>query len=237
MAAASALGGEHGGTMWEAAKRNDVHRLHALISAFPGDLDTPNVHTGYTPAIHAAAADSVDALTTLARHGADLNKPGPMGITCVFAAATSGAIRALKVLLDASAAVDVEHDDETALEWLGLPCETGSALGSRHHGNRLVAAQKLILAGAYVESGVIVHGPSRDILRAWASTELAAEAGFHTFIMGLARGISKAGVASALTMLSVDGIPQRVASYLPRHGVREYRHLQRAVWVWHREAP
>ena len=114
---------------------------------------------------------------------------------------------------------------------------TGSALGSRLHGNRLVAAQKLILAGAYVESGVIVHGPSRDILRAWASTELAAEAGFHTFIMGLARGISKAGVASALTMLSVDGIPQRVASYLPRHGVREYRHLQRAVWVWHREAP
>ena len=49
-----------------------------------------------------------------------------------------------------------ECDDDTALEWLGLPCETGSAYGSRHHGDRLVAAQMLVLAGAYVEAGVIV---------------------------------------------------------------------------------
>mmetsp|Transcript_3167 Transcript_3167/g.6656 ORF Transcript_3167/g.6656 Transcript_3167/m.6656 type:complete len:256 (+) Transcript_3167:262-1029(+) len=227
----------HSPTMWEAAACNDVPKLASLVRAHPRDISAMDGQLQYTPAIHAAANDSVDALVALVQHGADLRQPGRCGVTCVFAAAVSGSVRALGFLLaTATVDVDAECDDETALEWLGLPCETGSVLGSRLHGNRLLAAQMLVLAGAYVETGVIVHRPSREILHEWARFELAAEAGFQTFLMGLDRGVSEAGRPCPLAMVNVDGIPQHVASYLPRRSLRERRRLVRAAWVWTGEA-
>lgn len=227
----------HAPTMWEAAACNDVPKLTSLVRAHPRDMSAMDGQLQYTPAIHAAANDSVDALVALVQHGADLRQSGRGGVTCVFAAAVSGSVRALGFLLaTATVDVDAECDDETALEWLGLPCETGSVLGSRLHGSQLLAAQMLILAGAYVETGVIVHRPSRGILHEWAHFELAAEAGFQTFLMGLDRGVSEAGRSCPLAMVNVNGIPQHVASYLPRRSLRERRRLVRAAWVWTGEA-
>ena len=90
----------------------------------------------------------------------------------------------------------------------------------------------LILAGAFVEAGVVVHRPSRAILHAWARSELASAAGFRTFLLGLAHGRSGAEAPCPLTALDVAGLPQRVASYLQRRTPRELRHVGRAVWVW-----
>ena len=90
--------------------------------------------------------------------------------------------------------------------------------------------------GVFEDVGVIVHRPSREILHEWARFELAAEAGFQTFLMGLDRGVSEAGRPCPLAMVNVDGIPQHVASYLPRRSLRERRRLVRAAWVWAGEA-
>ena len=102
-------------------------------------------------------------------------------------------------------------------------------------GGRLVAAQLLILAGAYVESGVIVHRASRELLHGWARSELATEAGFHTFMMGLTRGRSDVDTPCELSKAYVDGVPQLIASYLARRTPQELRHLVRAAWVWQDE--
>ena len=180
----------------------------------------------------------MDALALLKAHGADLEKPGRRGITCLWRAAASGSVRTLDLLIKSGMDVDVEYDPcdegdgDTALEWLGLPCETGSMHGSRLHGDRLVAAQLLILAGAYVESGVIVHRASRELLHGWARSELATEAGFHMFMMGLARGRSDVDTPCELSKAYADGVPQLIASYLARRTPQELRHLARAAWVW-----
>lgn len=227
----------HGNALHMAAEENDVVGLR-LAMARPGALvDDLDHQLQYTPVIHAAANDSKEALVLLRDAGADLDKAGRRGVTPVFAAAASGSVRALEVLIQAGVEVDAECDDDTALEWLGLPCETGSAYGSRLHGDRLVAAQMLVLAGAYVEAGVIVHRPSRDILHAWATSELEAAAAFHTVVMGLYHGMADAHTPCALGKLAgVDGVPQRVASYLVRRTRRELQRLARAAWVWQDEA-
>lgn len=227
----------HANALHVAAEENDVGALR-LAMARPGALvDELDHQMQYTPAIHAAVNDSIEALVLLRDAGADLDKAGRRGVTPVFAAAASGAVRALEILIQAGVELDTECDDETALEWLGLPCETGSAYGSRLHGDRLVAAQMLVLAGAYVEAGIIVHRPSRDILHTWATSELEAAAAFHTVVMGLYHGMADAYTSCAFGKLAgVDGVPQRVASYLVRRTRRELQRLARAAWVWRDEA-
>ena len=223
-----------------AAEANDAAAVRRL-AAGGVDLDALDSQLQYTAAIHAASNDSVDALGVLKEHGADLEKPGRRGVTCVFAAAAKGAVRSLDLLIKAGAELDGQYDEygdgdgETALEWLGLPCETGSLHGSRLNGDRLLAAQMLLLGGAFVEAGTIVHRHSRSTLHAWARHELAVEAGFRTFVMGVHRGRTSLGAPCALSQISADGIPQRVASYLKRRTPDELRRLARAARVWDAE--
>eukprot|EP00620_Florenciella_sp_RCC1587_P019689 CAMPEP_0182569308 /NCGR_PEP_ID=MMETSP1324-20130603/9979_1 /TAXON_ID=236786 /ORGANISM="Florenciella sp., Strain RCC1587" /LENGTH=56 /DNA_ID=CAMNT_0024783565 /DNA_START=110 /DNA_END=276 /DNA_ORIENTATION=- len=51
----------HSPTMWEAAACNDVSKLTSLVRAHPRDMSAMDGQLQYTPAIHAAANDSVDA--------------------------------------------------------------------------------------------------------------------------------------------------------------------------------
>ena len=229
---------DHDETLHIAAEHNDVDGLRRAMAVPGADLDALDSQLQYTPAIHASGTDSVGALVLLKAHGADLAKPGRRGITCLWRAAASGSVRTLGLLIKSGMDVDVEYDPcgdgdgDTVLEWLGLPPETGSLHGSRLHGKHLVSAQLLILAGAYVESGVIVHRVSREILHTWARSELATEAGFHTFMMGLARGRSDVDTPCELSKAYVDGVPQHIASYLARRTPQELRRLARAAWVW-----
>ena len=229
---------DHDETLHMAAESNDVDGLRRAIAEGGADLDLDALDSQlqYTPAIHAAGNDCVESLVLLEDAGADLDKRGRNGMTCAFSSAVKGSVRALAVLIEAGVDVDAEYNDETALEWLGLPCETGSLYGSRLHGDRLMAAKMLVLAGAYVETGVIVHRPSRDLLHAWARSELVAAAAFHAFLMGLNRGMSAAHTPCPLGTVNLDGLPQRVASFLVRRAPAELRRLARAAWVWQDEA-
>ena len=108
--------------------------------------------------------------------------------------------------------------------------------GSISSDRTLSDAHYLLTQTTYVEAGVIVHRPSRDILHTWATSELEAAAAFRAAVMGLYRGMADAYTPCALGKLSgVDGVPQRVASYLVRRTPRELQRLARAAWVWQDE--
>lgn len=214
--------------VWQAAEQDMSPRLRQLLLERPDLLNARDDVLGLTPAIHASAKDAVDSLCVLASLGADLNARGRRGVSCVFAAATTGSLRTLDFLISAGASLDDECDDESALEWLGRPLRTTrNGYTSRLHGDRFVAAQKLLAAGAYVDTGTIVHKPSRLLLHRWVLSRLANAAGLHAFVTGLSDRH-----ASALTNIDIGGIPESIGSYLERDTPRELRRLTQVAWIW-----
>ena len=225
----------HGTTMWDAAEQNDTGMLRVMLLSHHDGIDVRDRQLEYTPAMHAAINDNTEALVLLRRHGADLEVRGRNGMTAAFAAAASGSVHALDVLINAGVDLDVEYMDETAIENLGLPCELGGQLGTRIRGRRLAAAKMLVLGGAFIDGGVIVHRPSLDIMRSWVDHELEVEAGFMMFVVGASVGITSDGWPCILCELQTGHL-ESISSYLGRRTPRQRRRLIRAKWVWDAES-
>ena len=59
---------------------------------------------------------------------------------------------------------------------------------------------------------------------------------FRTFVLGFYHGMDDTHTPCSLGILSgVDGVLQRIASYLARRTRRELQRLARAAWVWQDE--
>ena len=95
---------------------------------------------------------------------------------------------------------------------------------------------QLILAGSYVEFGIIVHRSSRTLLRTWADIELTTHASLVTFFNAVFLGRGENTETAAVCVIGTQGILQSIASFVGRRTPRERRRLLRCLWVWDRES-
>jgi ankyrin repeat protein len=101
-------------TFYSAIRDNDLTRLEALLKS-GANSNAPDPRGGATPLMYAAAIGSVDAMTVLLDHGADVNASNVTGATSLMWAATE--IEKVRLLLARQADVKaVSQRGRTALQ-------------------------------------------------------------------------------------------------------------------------